>query len=135
MKRFLVASMLVMLAPACSSIIEGTTQDLSFGTTPQGALCTLHRDGRVIGQVTTPGAVKVEKTKLDILVRCEKEGYRTAEMTVESDVAAMTFGNIILGGGIGVVIDAASGASNKYSPSSHLILEREEAASTGPAAL
>ena len=56
-------------------------------------------------------------------------------MTVESDVAAMTFGNIILGGGIGVVIDAASGASNKYSPSSYLIPEREEAASTGSAAL
>ncbi len=56
-------------------------------------------------------------------------------MTVESDVAAMTFGNIILGGGIGVVIDSASGASNKYSPSSYLVLEREEAASTGSAAL
>ena len=86
-------------------------------------------------QVTTPWAVKVEKTKLDILVCCEKEGYCTAEITVESDVAAMTFGNIILGGGIGVVIDSASGASNKYSPSSYLVLEREEAASTGSAAL
>lgn len=88
------------MTSAFSSIVEGTTQDLFFGSTPQGALCTLHRDGRVIGQVTTPGKFKVEKTKLDILVRCEKEGYRTAEATVESDVAAMTFGNIILGGGI-----------------------------------
>lgn len=63
MKRFVVASVFVLMTSACSSIIEGTTQDLSFGTTPQGALCTLHRDGRVIGQVTTPGAVKVEKNK------------------------------------------------------------------------
>lgn len=88
------------MTSAFSSIVEGTTQDLFFGSTPQGALCTLHRDGRVIGQVTTPGKFKIEKTKLDILVRCEKEGYRTAEATVKSDVAAMTFGNIILGGGI-----------------------------------
>ncbi len=67
-------------------------------------------------------------------MRCEKEGYRTGEAAVESDIAAMTFGNIILGGGIGVVIDAASGASNKYDPASHIVLEQEEAASADSSA-
>ena len=32
----------------------------------------------------------------------------------KSDAAGATFGNIILGGGIGWAIDSASGADNKY---------------------
>ena len=109
----LLALMLVPMA-ACSSIIEGTSQTLSFNSNPSGADCTLTRNGQVIGAVRTPGGLTVKKTKHDISVTCRKDGYQDATAFLNSDVAGATAGNIILGGGIGWAIDSASGADNKY---------------------
>lgn len=100
---------------ACSSIIEGTSQELLVNTNPQGADCALEREGITIARVSpTPGATTVKKTKHDILVKCSKEGFHEATYFNKSDIAGATVGNIILGGGIGWAIDSASGADNKY---------------------
>lgn len=114
MKNLVVSAGLVLLLAACSTVTEGTSQTLSFDSMPQGADCKLTRLGAVIGQVRTPGAVVVQKTKHDIAVNCTKEGFAETSANVKSDYAAATFGNIILGGGIGWAIDASSGAHNKY---------------------
>ena len=65
----------------------------------------------------TPGSVKVDKTKHDMMLTCDLAGYQQASANLESGYGIGTFGNIILGGGIGWAIDSASGADNKY-PSS-----------------
>jgi hypothetical protein len=109
--------MLVAVATlsACSSIVEGTSQELVINTSPEGADCELQRENMVIGRVSpTPGGVVVKKTKHDITVVCSKKGYETTKFFNKSDVAGATVGNIILGGGIGWAIDSASGADNKY---------------------
>jgi len=105
---------LALMAAGCSSIIEGTSQTLSFDSNPSGAECTLNRNGMVIGSVRTPGGLTVKKTKYDINLLCRKDGYQDATAFLNSDVAGATAGNIILGGGIGWAIDSASGADNKY---------------------
>ena len=104
-----------LIATGCSSVIEGTSQTLSFDSNPSGAECTLNRNGMVIGSVRTPGGLTVKKTKHDINLLCHKDGYQDATAFIKSDVAGATVGNIILGGGIGWAIDSASGADNKYS--------------------
>jgi len=114
MRKVSVIAVLVSLT-GCSSIIEGTNQTLTINTTPAGATCVLNRNGQVIGQIqSTPGGIVVEKTKHDINVVCNKEGYLEATYFNKSDVAGATVGNVILGGGIGWAIDSASGADNKY---------------------
>lgn len=45
---------------------------------------------------------------------CKKEGYKPAVVSVDETIAGATFGNILLGGGIGVLVDAASGAAQQY---------------------
>jgi hypothetical protein len=100
---------------ACSSIIEGTSQEITINTNPTGADCALVRKDVVIGRVNpTPGAVTIKKTKDDITIKCEKDGFEEATYFNKSGAAGATFGNIILGGGIGWAIDSASGADNKY---------------------
>lgn len=100
---------------ACSSIVEGTSQEIVVNTVPEGADCELVREGQVIGRVNpTPGAVTIKKTKYDMTIVCHKAGYEEATYFNKSDVAGATVGNIILGGGIGWAIDSASGADNKY---------------------
>jgi hypothetical protein len=56
----------------------------------------------------------VGKASGAISVLCRREGYQDTIGTVGSEFQPATFGNIILGGVIGVVVDAASGALSKY---------------------
>jgi hypothetical protein len=100
---------------ACSSVIEGTSQEILVNTNPPGADCQFLREGNVIASVpATPGGVTIKKTKHDITLKCHKQGYQEATYLNHSGAAGATFGNIVLGGGIGWAIDSASGADNKY---------------------
>jgi hypothetical protein len=115
--RFVKLAVVAALAPlaACSSVIEGTSQEILVNTNPSGANCVFVREGNIIARVQeTPGGATIKKTKHDITVRCNKQGYMEGSYLNNSGAAGATFGNIILGGGIGWAIDSASGADNKY---------------------
>ena len=112
--RFLILLSLLLLLQACASIIEGTTQTIAIQSTPTGADCRLLREGMVLASVTTLGEVVVEKTKHDMTIECEKDGYEVTKVNLDSGIEAATWGNIILGGGIGWAFDSAMGADNKY---------------------
>ena len=112
-KGLLVLALLTV--SACSTIVEGTDQSVTVATDPSGAACTLERDGSNIGYVDpTPGTVSVSKSRHSISVLCDKDGYQDAAETLPSEFQAMTVGNVLFGGVIGVGVDAASGAMNKY---------------------
>jgi len=71
----------------CSSIVSGTSQTLTVNTNPSGADCKLTRNDLVIGRVNpTPGGVLVQKTKYNIIVTCDKVGYRKAAYINKSGV-------------------------------------------------
>lgn len=111
----LAAAVVASSLAGCSSIIEGTSQQIQVNTNPAGADCTLERQGEVIARVqNTPNGATIKKTKYDITVRCQKAGYQEATYLNHSGAAGATFGNIVLGGGVGWAIDSASGADNKY---------------------
>jgi len=113
--RFCATVFAAVALSGCASIIEGTSQTIAVSTNPVGADCELQREGQVIGRVTsTPSAIVVEKTKHDITIVCRKEGYQDAAFLNHSGIEDATWGNIVLGGGIGWAIDSASGADNKY---------------------
>ncbi len=93
---------LALLCAGCSTIIEGRSQEILVNTNPPGASCKLTRKDEALGTISpTPGSLYVEKTKYDILVSCSKKGYETATYINHSGAAGATFGNIVLGGGIG----------------------------------
>ncbi len=100
---------------ACATVVEGTDDLVSFESTPPGARCIIERDGARIGTVdATPGSLKLSKSKNALSVTCEKQGQLTVTERVESQFTGSTFGNILIGGGIGLIVDAASGANNRY---------------------
>ena len=114
-KLFLILALpVLLLSGGCASIVSGTSQTLAFDSNPQGADCTLTREEVRIGSTTTPGSVVVQKDKHDILVVCNKDGYHEASNVLDSDVEGMTFGNLIIGGVVGWIIDSSTGADNKY---------------------
>ncbi len=75
----------------------------------------MDRNGeRVAAVAATPGSVRISKSRHDLNVTCTKEGYQPATTAASSRFTGSTFGNVIAGGVIGVVVDAASGANNRY---------------------
>jgi hypothetical protein len=98
----------------CATITEGKTDTLVVNTVPvDGAKCDLHNG---VGEwfITTPGSAEVHKSKTSLDITCTKDGYQTGHLVLESHVEAMTAGNAILGGVIGIGVDAASGAMFHY---------------------
>lgn len=105
------------LLAGCATLTKGTSQILAVNTPgAPGAKCTL--SSPVLGSrvVVTPASLDVEKSKENISVRCSKECYQDAVAVISSETEAMTAGNVLVGGVIGLGVDAASGAMNKYTP-------------------
>ena len=117
---------------ACSSITQGTSQDISVNTNPPGATCALQREGLEIGRIhSTPGSVNVSKTKHDITIICTRGGYQTATFINDSgwENGSGTAGialDVILTAGISSAIDSATGADNKYTSPVNITLVRDD---------
>lgn len=108
---------LLVIVTSCATITKGSTQNIYIQTDRvEAADCTIIDGTGMVHKVVTPGMIHVQKSKNPLDVRCKKEGYRDGIMIVPSNFQEMTAGNFIAGGIIGLGIDAASGAMNKYNP-------------------
>jgi len=113
-RRLVIVSVVALAAAGCSTLTEGTTQNITVTTTPPGALCTLTRDGQAIATISqTPGAVTVDRSTSNILVTCHKGGFGDANYTDQADLAAATLSNVMTAG-VGFAVDFATGAGSKY---------------------
>ncbi|MBF0417004.1 MAG: hypothetical protein HQL86_01990 [Magnetococcales bacterium] len=114
MKRLLSVS-LVALA-GCASITTGTSQNILVDTPKvTGARCQLtDKKGGTWHAPDTPGTVTVRKGDGPMTIICKKDGYKPNTIQVDEDLAGATLGNIILGGGIGILVDATTGAAQQY---------------------
>lgn len=113
--RALTGVVVTIVAAGCATITKGTTQAVAI-TTPgvTGASCTL--SSGAIGQkvVQTPATITLEKGQDNIQVVCKKQCYQDGVGVIASHTEAMAAGNVILGGPIGLGVDAVSGAMNRY---------------------
>ncbi len=126
LKRLLPVLLLAGVLPACGTITSGTSQSLSVLTEPAGASCTLTREGAVVGVVNpSPGTVTVSKSSRDIAVRCTRAGHSPGVNVVPAQFQAMAAGNILMGGIIGLAVDAASGSMSRYPESTIVVLAPE----------
>jgi len=102
----------LLTLPACSTLTTGSDHTMTVATEPPGAACELVRQGVVIGAVNpTPGSVRITKSQHDITVNCTRAGHEVGTQVVKADFQAMTLGNVLVGGVIGIGVDLASGAA------------------------
>jgi hypothetical protein len=121
-----VCAVFALLMSGCATITKGTQQTVTVATDPSGATCDMTRDGKPLAVVNpTPGSIPIEKARGSIAIVCKKPAYKDAAGTLASEFQAMTFGNIILGGLIGIAVDAASGAMHEYPTMVTITLEPE----------
>jgi len=116
LKNILFAIAATIVLANCSTITTGTQQSV-FIDTPKvmGATCRLTDSKTGTWNLpASPGSVSVLKGDGPMNIACSKEGYETATISVDETLVAATLGNILIGGGVGFLIDAASGAAQEY---------------------
>lgn len=109
----------ISLLPGCASITGSSTQNISIQTrAPDGkevkeAQCDLiNKRGTYF--LTTPGTIMISRSNDDLTVTCRKDGFENGRAGVVSNTKGSMFGNIILGGGIGAIVDHNNGSAYEY---------------------
>lgn len=95
----------------CATIISGTKQNITINTTPSGANVIV--DGNNIG--VTPLFTSLQR-KNTHFIKLELNGYQPLDINISQSFNPWFLGNILIGGLIGIVVDAATGAVYKLSP-------------------
>ncbi|WP_169053530.1 PEGA domain-containing protein [Alteraurantiacibacter aquimixticola] len=95
----------------CATVINGTNQEYQVNSTPEGATVSFTSGDTCV----TPCEIELRR-KDDQRVDISLDGYRSEYVLVQSRLGGSTFGNAILGGGIGAVVDGTNGASNRLYP-------------------
>lgn len=124
---------LFVVISGCATITRGTTEAWTVQTEPSGAAVTLSTGEECI----SPCTLKL-KRKVPFTVTLLKHGYAQVTTDVISQIAgagaAGMAGNVLVGGIIGVGIDAASGATKELKPNPLVVsLEPETAGVAGEA--
>ncbi len=107
------AAVLVVNAGGCATIVKGSHQDIGITSTPGGAYVKV--DG--IDKGTTPMVIKMKRSKTHT-VQFDKAGYETFEAAIATKGSGWIWGNLLIGGVIGLIVDLISGASNNLEPCS-----------------
>ena len=110
---------LFVLAGCATISGSGSNQSISVqtfatdGSEIEGVKCDMTNDEGT-WFVMTPGSTTVHKSNKDLQVVCKKSGIDIGTANVVSRTKGNMFGNIILGGGIGAIVDHNNGAAYEY---------------------
>jgi len=102
----------------CASVSRGTTETISVASTPSGAEAVISGLDAPMTCIT-PCAV-VAKRNADISMTIQKPGFEPQVVQLTKDIpatgAAGFAGNLLLGGLVGMGVDAATGAATDHKP-------------------
>lgn len=105
------SSMAVIAVAGCSSIVQGTSEEVAVETPGgSGARCLLTGGDDVNASVTSPGKVKVPKSKHDIKVTCTTPNGQVASRVFASSYSNYSYVQLP----VGYAVDASLGAMWVY---------------------
>jgi hypothetical protein len=88
---------------SCATIINGSRQPISISSNPTSARISI--DG--IPQGTTPFIANL-KRRDNHFIKIEMDGYLPSEVMLARKVSGWIAGNLVFGGIVGIIIDAAT---------------------------
>jgi hypothetical protein len=128
------AAALALPCVGCASVTRGTTENISIATTPVGATADIVGLENPVTCVT-PCVVQAKRSA-DITITINKDGYEPQIIPLTKEVpgtgAAGFAGNILLGGVVGMGVDAATGAAQDHKPNPVIVTLQPVAPSPPP---
>ena len=107
----MIAMSSVLLTQGCATVLNGTTQNIGISSQPTGANVTIDN----VAYGVTPLFANLKRGS-EHIVTIEMPGYEKSQLTLTKSVSGWVWGNVIIGGLIGLAIDAYSGGLYKLSP-------------------
>jgi hypothetical protein len=104
---------LAVLVAACATIVSGGTQKIRVSSSPTGASVTAEPGGY---RITAPGEMALKRNATGYKLKFEKEGHQPVEVELTVGLNGWVWGNIVIGGVIGILIDFSSGAYYELQP-------------------
>jgi hypothetical protein len=116
-----------LFAGGCASIVHGGDRSISINTQPPGATASVRKSGSnslndVVTVQNTPCTVSLDPKKSyfkgqSYTLRLEMPGYRTAEVELTPKMSGWYWGNLVIGGLIGMLaVDPATGSMWNLEP-------------------
>jgi len=116
MKKLLVLVAASVLISGCATIFTGTEANVKVNATPAAATIVIKaQTGQVFYQGEVPAEVKLPK-KNTYSVEVSLTGYKTQSILIGQNVEGWFWGNLCLGGVVGMVIDWATGGMWDLNP-------------------
>ena len=104
-------SLIMLISSGCCTIMSGSTQSIPVSSTPPGVKVTADTGTSIV----TPGSIVLERKKAHTLV-AEYAGHETQQQQLKKKLNNWVWGNILIGGIIGLVIDMVSGSIDELHP-------------------
>jgi hypothetical protein len=112
--------LIISIFSSCASIVSRSNWPFSVETSPEHATVVItNKKGNEVFRGKTPAAMKLRSgsgffSKESYVVSLSMNGYETKKISLECKVNGWYFGNVILGGFIGMlIVDPATGAMYK----------------------
>jgi len=117
MIKYIVTSILALSLTSCASIVSKSSYSVSINSSPNQAKFTIkNKNGIAIHSGTTPSFVTLSSgdgyfKKANYIIQYEKSGYNPKEQQLIPELNGWYWGNILLGGLIGMlIVDPLTGA-------------------------
>lgn len=115
--KFVGLIVILSFLAGCASILSKSMYPVTVGSHPTGAsIVIVDEDGKEIYKGTTPTTLTLESGKAyfdarEYTVRYSKEGYEEQTAVIKPGIDGWYFGNILVGGLIGlIIVDPITGA-------------------------
>jgi hypothetical protein len=117
-----VAVISLLTVSGCATVASGSHAEVKIHSNPENAHVTVrNQQGETVAEATTPAVVALKRgagpfRRARYTATIEKPGYQTAQAPIGSSLNPWVFGNVVLGGIPGVVVDPVTGAAWKPNP-------------------
>ncbi len=119
MKKVFVIAVALVLLTGCATVLDSDVQTVRVIATCNGksvpAQCSLEND-KGLWEVNAPGTITVHKDSSALRVRCQSPFFKGGSTQLNAGLNSLLAGNALIGGFVGVGVDAMTGKGFSYQP-------------------
>jgi hypothetical protein len=109
--RRILLAIIALFAAGCGTVVNGTTESVVISSEPEGAMITVDNQPRG----PTPNTVELSRKAIHT-VQLQKPGYVPYTATINQSSSNWVWGDVLFGGILGFLVDAASGGMYDLQP-------------------